>query len=191
MNKKVGIIAIAIFLAVLFLATFGSFYTGYVVLDQKDISLQNYPYPFIKNNAQNALYLVEPISPTIEESSGIRRISDSIRPNTKNYRPTMRIYKPHQVPTESNFILIGNPCDNSLIAKELKISSCKSNLEKDQGLIKLINKERTSILIISGESDEGIRKAVKVLTNKNLYPLTGNQILVNGDYENPQLVYQN
>ena len=50
MDRKTVIVVIFLFLAVLFVSTVGSLYTGYVIA-QSDITLSNYPFPFLKNNA--------------------------------------------------------------------------------------------------------------------------------------------
>ena len=60
MKRKSIIIAISFFLAILFLSTIGSIYTGYATLDQSRLTLKYYPYPFVKNNV--SLMIIDTMS---------------------------------------------------------------------------------------------------------------------------------
>ncbi|MBI2148673.1 hypothetical protein HYU23_03255 [Candidatus Woesearchaeota archaeon] len=62
---------------------------------------------------------------------------------------------------------------------------CDLGLEEDQGLLILINYDRTSTLVVSGD----LTKAGLVLTNYNFYPLMKKIIIVDGEIGNLVLNY--
>ena len=177
MNKKIMAVSIAIFLAILFLSTIGSFYTGFVILSQSDITLENYPYPFIKNNVYNGLYIVLPTNYNSEEQEAALLIANSLK-GTQPVNPN--IITENNLPKGNhNLILIGDPCNNKLIAEELNTNRCSLGLNSGEGLLELVNHERTSTLIVSGV-DDGLEKAAKVIAKYNYYPLKGKNIVVKG-----------
>jgi len=55
--------------------------------------------------------------------------------------------------------------------------------------LKLINKEKYSMLLVSGYDLESMKKAANVLINYNLYPLKGNEIIVSGNPNNLYTYY--
>ena len=180
MIKKVILIVAALFLTALFLSTIGSFYTGYSVLNQKEITLKNYPYPFIKNFVPNDVYVVLPYDSRYEEYNAAINIARSLK-GTNPLLQAPQIVTINEIPEGvHNLILIGNPCNNQLIAKELSTDECNLGLQKGQGYLKLINHEKSSTLIISGYSIKDIPNAVSVIVNNNYYPLRGNEIEVSG-----------
>ena len=76
--------------------------------------LANYPYPFIKNNNYNSLYIVLPNSYTIAEFDAANNII-----NSRNFLDTWepKIVTVSDIPQgEHNLILIGDSCTNSLIS---------------------------------------------------------------------------
>ncbi|MBI2148672.1 hypothetical protein HYU23_03250 [Candidatus Woesearchaeota archaeon] len=81
MNKKAVVIFVALFLSVLFLSTLGSVYTGNVVLQQTEITLSNYPYPFVKNNVPNDVFIVIPYDYSYDDYSTAQFISNSLKGN--------------------------------------------------------------------------------------------------------------
>ena len=187
MNKKVIIITIGFFLAVLFLSTVGSFYTGYAVLGQKDITLKNFPYPFVKNNVPNGLYIVIPYDYTYNEFKAANDLADSLK--GMNVLPPS-VITPNYLPQgDHNLVLIGNPCNNKLISNELAILDCDLSLKQGEGFIRLINHERTSTLIVSSFRPEDLVKPVIILTNYDFYPLMGKTITIDGEVGNLILNY--
>ena len=187
MTRKTVAILIALFLCVLFLSTFGSFLTGFAVLDNEEITLKNYHYPFIKNNVPNSLYIVIPYAGEPEEYAAYTRIARSLK--LTNPLPP-EIVTDKEVPEGAhNLIIIGDPCNNELIAKELNTNKCNIDLRKGEGLLKLINHDRTSTLVVSGYSPDDITKASVVLANSNFYPLRGKEIRVVGKVGSLSLYY--
>ena len=88
-----------------------------------------------------------------------------------------------------NFILIGNPCNNNLIANELATLDCSLDLKKGQALITILNHQRTSTIVLSSYNSEDLEKAAIVLTNYKFYPFMKNKIVVSGDVGNLVLDY--
>lgn len=177
MDRKAVVIAISVFLSVLFISTVGSLYTGYTIL-QSDITLSHFPYPFVKNNDYNSLFIVLPNSYTLDEYEAAKDISLGLQFT----RPL-----PPEVVTESslpdgnhNLILVGDPCTNSLISYYLQESDCGLGLKSGEGLIQLVNNKRTSVLVVSGYDTSSIRKAAKVLAKHNSFPMKNNKVVVSG-----------
>src|SRR3989344_1394552 len=183
MKKKVLIIIVSLFLAVLFLSTVGSIYTGNVVYTPDKTTLENYPYPFIKNGVPNSLYIVIPDFPEMNEYQAAGKISRSLK-NANPIPPT--IVRISDLPEGyHNLIVVGNPCDNSIIAQLLKTTKCTGKLNEGEGLIKLVNSDRTNTLIVSGYSSDDLYKAALVLANYNVYPLLGKEIVISGTKNSP------
>ena len=178
MEQK-GVIIVLLLLATLFLGTVGNFYTGNAVLNPSDLSLKNYPYPFIKNNVPNSLYIVIPYDYSYAEFDAARQISASLQ--GLNPLPPQIVTLKELPEGEHNLILIGNPCTNPLIADELATTDCHSGLEYGYGLLKLSNNERNSVLVVAGYSNDDLKKAVNVISNPNYYPLNKNAVLVSGN----------
>ncbi len=192
MIRKVVIIGILFLLAVLFLSTIGSYWTGYVVLNNNELSLKQYPYPFVKNSNYNALTIVIPDQSTLEEQEIANNLAKALQ-STRPLPPKVVRASELLETTNKNLILIGDPCTNKLITQELGTYECSLDLKEGEGLIKLITKERTSILIISGYDIESMKKASNVLVNPGLYPLKGKEMVVAGNLMNPytySLIYK-
>ena len=182
MNKKHVILTVSLALALLFLSTVGSFYTSYTIL-QEDISLDHYPFPFVKNNNYNSLYIVLPNSYTLDEYQAANDVANGLK---------LAMPLPPEIVTESslpegtnNLILVGDPCTNSLIAYYTEISDCSLGLSEGEGLLQLINNERSSVLVVLGYDLTYIKKAAKVLSNYNSYALKGSKVVVSGSLSSP------
>ncbi len=187
MNKRNVVIIASAFLLLLFLSTIGSFYTGYAVLDQEDITLKFYPYPFIKNNVANSMYIVVPYHADQDHYRTARLLATSLK---LHHELSSQIITDKEVPEGiHNLILLGNPCTNEFIAKELATDQCDLGLEENEGSLQLINHQRSSTLIVSGNNVEGMMKAAHVLTYYRFYHLFGNKITVSGKEDNLVLNY--
>ena len=187
MIRKAIVIVGSLFLAILFLSTIGSFYTGYAVLNQEDLTLQHYPYPFVKNNVPNDVYIVIPYDYSYSEFKVAQDIAESIK--GKNLVSPSIVTDINVPQGEHNLILIGNPCNNDLIQELLATFECNSGLEEGQALISLINNYRTSTLIISSYTSEDLEKSSVILSNYNFYPLMKKKIIVSGGIGNLVLNY--
>ncbi|HIH25867.1 hypothetical protein J4476_01880 [Candidatus Woesearchaeota archaeon] len=168
-------------LALVFISTFGSLYTGNVVYTGDKITLANYPYPFIKNNNYNSLYIVLPNSYTLDEFEAANnvlngiKLSDVIEP---------KIVTVSDLPQgEHNLILVGDSCTNSLISYYTQSKDCSLGLKSGEGLLQLFNNDRSSVLVVSGYDLESIKKASKVLSLYHAYPLRNKKVIVSGNSE--------
>lgn len=172
---------------VLFLATIGSYYTGYSIIDQSQITLKQYPFPFVKNNVPNDVYVVMPYDYTYNEYKAATEIAETIKGNNL---VAPKIVTTNEVPEgKHNLVLIGTPCTNELVSEALATLDCNSGLEPGQGLLRLINYDRTSTLVVSGYSSSDLEKAAIVISNYNFYPLMKNSIVVYGEVGNLFLNY--
>ena len=187
--RKVVLVAL-LSLAVLFLSTIGSNWTGYTVLAQQDITLNHYPYPFIKNNNYNSLYIILPDQSTLDEQQAASGLAKSLQ-STRSLPPKIVSVSEFKFLPEArhNLILLGDACTNELINELLSPRTCTLNLKEGQGLLKLVNYDRTSTLIVAGYDTNSMRKAVNVLANYGTFPLKGKQVLVEGALPNIYTYY--
>lgn len=187
MGKRVLFIITGLLLAVLFLSTVGGFYTGNVLRKIQHTTLKDYPYPFIKNSVPNNLYIVIPKNPDIIEYDAAIKISQSLKGS--NPLPPKIVTKDKLPIGNHNLILIGNSCSNDLIREALKVNKCNMNLKKGEGLIKLVDLDKTMSLIVSGYSKEEIKKSAHVLANFNFYPMIRREVKVTGEMNSLVLNY--
>ena len=176
MNRKAVVFVISIFLGILFLSTVGNHITGFILLAKPSAAtLSNFPRPFLTSTGYyNNLFIVKPDNPGIKEDNAAIIISKYFQGNKK---------LPPKIVTVSglpqgvhNLILIGNPCNNELIAKELNTKKCSLGKNGD-GVLKLVNHDFSNTLVLSGE----VEKSAKILIgNKNYYPLRGKSITISG-----------
>ena len=183
MNEKHILLGVLLFVALVFVSTFGSIYTGNVVYTGDKITLANYPYPFIKNNNYNSLYVVLPNSYTMDEFEAANNIVNSIKVSDV-VEP--KIVTVSDLPKgDHNLILVGDSCTNSLISFYTQTKDCSLGLKSGEGLLQLFNNERTSVLVVSGYDLESIKKASKVLSLYHAYPLRNKKVIVSGNSESP------
>ena len=180
MDKKLFIYSLGAVLAILFLSTIGTLYTGYAVLPQSDLSLKQYPFPFLKYGSYNDLYIVISDGATIDELDAASNIAQNLKGSLPKSASIVTVSKAPD--GDHNFILLGDPCTNKLMADVLKTNDCNPfNLNNGEGLLLLKNSQRTSTLIVSGYDLQGILKASKVLSNYNTFPLKENKVIVSGN----------
>jgi hypothetical protein len=84
---------------------------------------------------------------------------------------------------KENLILVGRPEDNKLI-EELGLEMPEN---KEDGLIQLVEKDGTVVLVITGDSEEAIIKAVKVLQQSESFNLAEKRIVVTGTETLPRI----
>lgn len=182
MKHKITWAVIGLFLAVLFIVSFQPIITGYSILDVAKGDLSSYPYPFVKNNLYNDVAIVLGDDYTDEDLFAAWDVAYSI----KGLRPVLP-----EVITERelagrevhNLILVGTPCTNPLVAKEIGTSKCEDVEHK--GLVALDVQERGSKMIVTGRTGKDVRLAAIFLLNNKLYAPMGNIVKVIGSLENP------
>lgn len=185
MNRKVVILIIVTFLAMLFLSTVGGIFTGFVIYKGSETDLKSYPYPFIKNGYNNLL-IVTPTNPTAEEAQAANKIAQSLKTYAKQpLLPkivTDKWFTARYSIESYNLILIGKKFNNKLIPKVLAKNPgiLLADNSNDGNIIIFNNKGRlvkSATIIVSGN----VEKAANVLTNFKNNPLKGTNIIISGE----------
>lgn len=172
-SKQYAAILIGFFLMITFVYFFGSPLTGYSVggmTDSKDITLENYPYPFLKNGIYNSLILV----------TDYDEFSSSLGEELATYLKGSKAINPQivqELDFNKNQIVVADSC--SQIIKNIIGESDCNTLKDNTGVIEILEMDGRNILIVSGKNT-GIRKAVTVLENYNFYNLKGIRAEVTG-----------
>ncbi|MBI5391461.1 cellulose biosynthesis cyclic di-GMP-binding regulatory protein BcsB [Candidatus Woesearchaeota archaeon] len=178
MEKGVILIAgISLFLMLLFLVGVGPVITGNVIKNPSEVSLADFPYPFIKNNAYNQLTIVVPENPSKEEAQAALAIADIVRQSRDFNPPILSVKKDTH---KGNRILVGMPCKNPEMQKKLGTNACDVNLPEAKGMLSLTHEKYGLTLIVTGSDARGLQNAAAVLANADFYPLAGEKILVEG-----------
>lgn len=151
--------------------------------------LDSYPYPFVKNNQFNFQGVYGEKSP----GSDIAAFSDifaGLAVNAPTDKPKSLMNPNELLDYNQNLIILGNPCDNSLVKSYLNYDNCKEfPYDKGEAIIKLIQKDKKSILIVSGATPDDTLMAAKVLSNYIDYALKGDFIVVKGSISSLKLEY--
>lgn len=180
-NNNIVMLSVLLFLALLFVVSFQPIITGHVVFDWKKITLSDYPFPFIKNNYYNDVYIVLGNQHTAQETFAANDIAYGL----KGLRATLPpIILESEVPkTAHNLILVGTPSTNSMVADF--VGTDDSSALNDGGVVMLDNKERSATLLVTGQTDEDVRKAGLFLRYYALYMPLGKIAYVHGSISNP------
>lgn len=181
MTNKTTLLVIALFLAFLFVISFQPLITGNVVYSWDDADLSDYPFPFIKNNYYNDVYIVVGNGHNADEMFAAYDIAYGLQGLRSRLAP---IIVENEVPTNAhNLILVGTPCTNTLIAEFLETNDCDSIVNK--GIVSLDYGERKTTMIVSGKTSQDVRKAALFLRNYPLYAAKGKVALIEGSVSNP------
>jgi len=158
-NKKTITIGIALGIVSLMLIGLGPYITGYTVIDTTDITFKEFPYPFIKNNAYNALFINIPEYATAKEQAAAQVLAQGIQE---------RRFKAPEITTEnprnSNIIYIHENCD------DCKEGEAKLSLSSQRG--------ETRIDIMGN-----VELGAAVLGNFRFFPLKGKEMHIQGNPE--------
>ena len=181
LKNEVIIAAVFLFLAVLFVFQFQPIITGHVVLDPNKVSLEDYPFPFVKNNFYNDVYIVLGRKHDSAETFAANDIAYGLK-GLRGVLPPVVLET--DVPANAhNLILVGTPCSNTMVANFLGSDDC-SNF-KDAGVVILDSKDRSASLLVSGRTSEDVRRAALFVRYIDLYAPLGNIAFVHGSIENP------
>lgn len=178
--KKVTIGVIVVMLVGVFLVSFGDGITGYSILS-KDIKLDSYPLPFVRNGAYDNLFIVVPDDANSNVLLAAEKIADGLQ-GGRIGRP-MIIQENRLLPGSYNLIFVGNPCNLKTLNALLNSNECDYGLD-NEGMIRLVDVARNRYLVVTG-SDAGIMKAALVLKNYQNYGLMGKEIIVQGNLNDP------
>jgi hypothetical protein len=162
MNKtqKWVVAILAALVLILLVFGIGDSLTGYAVHGfEKD--LDSFPHPFIKNGAYNNLFLVVPDDYSSMDLTTANRFATDLQGDGL-FGP--RIVQFSEVPDgKHNLIMIGNLNNFNEILYLLDADE----YNKD-GVIKLIPSMDATYLIISGNSDQGVYRASRLVLDNNL-----------------------
>lgn len=93
--------------------------------------------------------------------------------------------------SSQNIIAVGGPCANHVTAQIMDLPTtwpeCTNGFEEGSGRIKLYNKWDKIQIVVAGYSAEDTSKAAKVLENYNKSNLTGYEIKIRGNTNNPSI----
>ncbi len=189
-KSEVTIVVVFLLLATIFVSSFGPVITGHIVLDSAKVTLADYPFPFIKNNYYNDVYIVLGNNHSPDETFAANDIAYGLKGLRAVLPP---VILESEVPEKAhNLILIGTPCTNSMVANFLGTNNC--NAVQNAGVIILDNQERSATLVATGRTSEDVRRAALFLRYIDLYAPLGKHALVHGSIENTNglsVEYQN
>ena len=148
---------------------------------QSNLSLKDYPAPFVQNKQVNAFIVVGSQGTGADVTAGIDIIRGwEYNGSNPGYDTKARLDKELESIQDKNVILIGNACENTHVAALMKpIKDCRDGLEPGIGLLRVYQTgTNTYALVVAGYSSEEIRHAAKVLEKYKDYGLTGYQVEV-------------
>lgn len=181
MTNKTTLLVIALFLAFLFVVSFQPIITGNVVYSWDNVDLSNYPFPFIKNNYYNDVYIVVGNGHNADEMFAAYDVAYGLQ-GLRSKLPAIIVE--NEIPANAhNLILVGTPCTNTLIAEFLETNDCDSIA--DNGIVSLSYNDRKARMVVSGRTSQDVRKAALFLRNYPLYAPKGNVALIEGSISNP------
>ena len=152
--------------------------------------LSDYPSFLIKNNVFDGILVIGDKAPA-DDVISILDIAESLK---KNKGISVIVTQPlldsevNNVKSQ-NAILVGSPCMSKRISElfpNFDSSKCLndytySGIQKDKGVILLIENDGKIQIIVTGESQSNVRSASKILSDYQKYNLDGNLIIVNED----------
>ena len=149
------------------------------------LDLSDYPDMFITGGSFDGLIVVGDNAPSMDVLSAID-ITTGIQASTSSgthidVGSTVLASEIDNIYAQ-NLISVGGPCINQVTAKILGTTVCSAGIQEGQGYIKLIRNKGVYHLLIYGFSEDDTRRAAKVLNLHKTYPLTGDQMLIGGDY---------
>lgn len=170
--EKFVVVIAAFLILFLFISGLSPLITGNIIYSD-DFDLKDYPYPFIKNNVYNSLYIVVPEIPTNAEL----RAANAVGSGLKSSRPLMpKIIPPSRLPSgPANIIAIGSPSRNPLVAKYLSEEPAPST-----GVIELVKENSGNVLAVSASSEVTLVKTAEILKYYYSQPLDGTRITLSG-----------
>ncbi len=151
-------------------------------VDPKNITLANYPYPFVNYPDFNANFIVGNGSSALVVSN-----LDILRPlvfqkHGEGYSPKALLANQTDSIANKNVILTGNACQNRFV-KQLLIPAgnpdCTDGIKVNQGLIRLHKTgDETYALIVAGYAEKDTRAAAQVLSFFNQTKPSGIEVRV-------------
>jgi len=151
---------------------------AYMNFQGQQISLADYPSPFIKNGVADFEIIIQD-APTGQDTANAMALKLSIPGAPDPVTPAQAL-------KTKNAVIIGNPCTNSLIRTlwDIPARACDIGLNPNEAQLILEQAETQVGLFIVSPSSDAIAKAVAVLADRQKYPLRGLNISVSGPSDN-------
>lgn len=136
--------------------------------------LSQYPKPFVVDHYTNGLAMVMGSNYVAKHAVVAAEIAYSLRPIDGNYitRLDTEILDSYQ---NYDLILIGTPCQNTIVATVLNSDDCTFGLGPGEAVIKFADNGNKKALIVAGYDFESLRKAGLALANYNKHDFNGNE----------------
>ena len=134
----------------------------------QDISLVNYPFPFVTENGNLQVVIALPDKPDTSEIAAATTIASFLGRKAKFYNQPVKIIKESEINEEENVILISKSerLTNTLVAITPEE---QASLDKNKGVVKETNIGNKKLLLITGKTDEALKNSTKALVKDNLY----------------------
>lgn len=157
--------------------------SGSCLIDCKNsnISLKDYPAPFIMNKKFNTFIIVGAQGTGASVAAGIDIIRGwGYTGSNPGYDEHARLDKEVDSIQGKNAILIGSACENKHVEALMKpVRDCRDGLEPGVGLLRLYQTGPDSYaLVVAGFSGEEVRQAARVLEKYKDFGLNGFQMEV-------------
>ncbi len=145
--------------------------------------LSDFPEMFIDNNSLDALIVVgdkAPSSDVLLQSKLVVFFGEKLnKPIHGRAKLASEISDLNQ-----SLISIGNPCHNNLSARILSFPQpCESFVAKNRAVIKLIEYDGYSHIVVAGFNEEAAKEAVNVLIDYGKYGLDGTEFVMEAEKE--------
>src|SRR3989344_1516000 len=146
-----------------------------VSLSAVNATMEDYPEPYVKDHYTDDLYAVLGRAHATTHSIASTNVVLGLAPINGNFNTR---FEDEISSLNHNFIVIGNPCENTLTQRLLNTNNCNLGLTIGEGAIKhIVNNGYNSIIVIGTDKDSLIRASL-VLKNYMNYDLDGDSFIV-------------
>jgi hypothetical protein len=136
--------------------------------------LGNLPAPFVSD----AIFVVGANAPAMDVASSVQISSMLIYKSGKTFESKLD-NQITEADYEHNLIIIGNPCDNTMVKTVFGIECDGANLNDNQAIIKLADSRGKAALLVSGKTPLGTSEAAKRVANYQTSGLSGSEMIIN------------
>ncbi len=143
-------------------------------------TLENYPEPYVRDHYTDDLYAVLGRAHATTHSIASTNVILGVGPVNGNFNTR---FEDEITSLNHNFIVIGNPCDNTLTKRLLNTDNCDLGLTLGEGAIKHVTNNGYNSIIVIGTDKDSLIRASLVLKNYGNYDLDGDTFIVSADGE--------
>ncbi len=154
-KERFLILTVLLSLTAIFIAYLGPVITGNIVKNTQDVSLADFPYPFVKNHLLNEVQILVPDEPTADELLNAHQIARSLEEYT-GVQPAVTLAS--QAEHEGNQIIITTDCTAFPLPREFCDEPGHFFLHTDQ---------HRAILIIYGHTGKELERRTSTLLKNN------------------------